>query len=114
MRLLLLCCIIATLFGCATTRDYCKDAANPTACNAKFSVGVLSCEQEANRKTPTIKTATGRYFCDGTATQNGNSQQYRVDSTCRPEIKQTYDKAVWDAHMKACIQAKMADGRFKR
>jgi hypothetical protein len=114
VRLFLLCCTIATLFGCAAIRDYCKDAANPTACSAKFSLGVLSCEQEANRKTPIIKTATGNYLCNGMATQNGDSQQYRVDSTCRPEVKQTYDKAAWDANMRACIQAKMADGRFKQ
>lgn len=113
VRIFFVCCIAATLSGCATIRDHCKEAANPASCNTKFSLGVLSCESEATRKTPITKTATGNYQCDGFAQPSGTSQYY-VNSTCRPQVKESRDKAVWDGYMKACIQSKIADGRFKQ
>ena len=94
-------------------REVCRDSSNPATCQPKVALAVLSCESEAKRVTPIINTATGNYLCDGTASQNGNTQQYRVNSTCRPEFKQTQNKAVLDSNIKACMQAKIDAGKFK-
>lgn len=107
---------IGVLSGCANIREYCKDAANPNTCNVKASLGVLACEQEAERKTPIIETRTGGVRCSGgsSGTVSGSYVNISSSSVCSPEIKQTQDKAILDMHFRSCLQAKENDGRFKR
>lgn len=105
--------IAATLSGCAAMREVCRDSVSPSNCQTKLVLAVLSCESEAKRLTPVINIATGNYLCDGTASQNGNSHQYQVTSTCRTEFKQTQNKAVLDSKSKVCLQAKIDAGLLK-